>query len=106
MNLVKLVKLNNVQYNRNRDPQFYRVTPNQEFRVQVFLAGEGQAEISFSIEGDEKKKESLERKDAIFEYCFSFDTAGIRLGQIKVSSGNQEYIQDIRLDVVEHEWIG
>ncbi len=42
--LVKLVNLNNLQYNPNHDPQVYRRRiPNRAFRIQALLEGTGTA---------------------------------------------------------------
>lgn len=38
MGLVKLVKLNGLQYNANRDPQAYRRTVNESFLIQALRA--------------------------------------------------------------------
>lgn len=105
MPLVKLVKVNHLQYNANRDPQVYRVIPNQEFVIQAYLAGSGQADCQFTVENLHFQN-TVERQEGIFECRFSFATPGIRLGRLTVRAGNEEFIKDIRLDVLDHAWIG
>ncbi|HKK14198.1 MAG TPA: hypothetical protein VKA14_06005 [Gammaproteobacteria bacterium] len=103
--LVKLIKLNNLQYNANRDPEFYRRVANEEFRLQALLGGSGTASCRFEVEGNTLCETSV-ALPGTFTCTFQFDTPGIRIGTLTVSSGSENFQQDIRLDVMEHAWVG
>ncbi|MEJ2688171.1 MAG: hypothetical protein P8124_13490 [Gammaproteobacteria bacterium] len=103
--LVKLIKVNNLQYNTNRDPNFYRRTPNEEFRVQALLGGDGTAQARFEVEGKVLCEQSVSLPGT-FECRFQFDTPGVRVGTLQVESGSEKFQQEIRIDVMEHAWVG
>lgn len=103
--LVKLVKVNNLQYNANRDPEFYRRTPHQEFRIQALLGDSGTAKSRFEVEGKIVCEKSVSLPGT-FECRCSFNTPGTRIGKLTIEANGETYRQDIRLDVVEHEWVG
>ena len=103
--LVKLVKVNNLQYNANRDPEFYRRTPNQEFRIQALLGDTGTAKGRFEVDG-KILGESTISLPGTFESRCSFSTPGTRIGRLTIEGNGETYRQDIRLDVLEHEWVG
>ncbi len=69
--LVKLVKVNNLQYNPNRDPEVYRRVTKENFRIQALLDGNGTAKAKVEVEGN-----------------------------------GETFTQDIRLDVMDHAWVG
>lgn len=103
--MVKLVKLNNLQYNVNRDPNAYRRSVNKDFRLQALLDGTGTAKGVFTIDG-EKKCESTVTLPGTFECKFKFPKAGTRMGELTIEGNGQTYTQNIRIDVTEHDWIG
>lgn len=105
MKLVKLVKLNNLQYNPNRDPAFYRRAVQEEFRLQALLAGSGQAKATFTV-GDQILCQSTVPLPGTFDCKFSYDSAGTRLGTLNIDSGSEQFKQAIRIDVLEHAPIG
>lgn len=105
MKLVKLIKLNNLQYNANRDPEVYRRPINQEFRLQAVLNGSGSAKARFEAEG-KTLGESTVNLPGSFECKFSYDTAGTRVGKLVIEGNGETFQQDIRIDVTEHAWIG
>ncbi|AGA34866.1 hypothetical protein TVNIR_3229 [Thioalkalivibrio nitratireducens DSM 14787] len=105
MKLVKLVKLNNLQYNANRDPAFYRRPVNTEFRLQVVLNGTGEAKATFTV-GDEALCENTITLPGTFDCRFSFDTPGTRVGMIEVDGNAGQYREKIRIDVLEHAPVG
>jgi hypothetical protein len=105
MKLVKLIKLNNLQYNPNRDPEIYRRPVNQEFRLQALLNGSGSAKARFEAEG-KVLGEATVKLPGTFECRFSYDTPGSRVGRLMIEGNDQTFEQDIRLDVTEHAWIG
>lgn len=103
--LVKLVKVNNLQYNPNRDPEFYRRSINKEFRIQALMGGRGTAKCRFEVEGKTACEKSVSLPGT-FECKVSYPTAGVRLATLVVEGNGETYTQDIRLDVMEHDWIG
>lgn len=103
--LVKQIKLNNVQYHVNRDPEFYRRMPEQEFRVQAFLGGNGEVQVRFEAE-DRTLCEERIPLPGVFDCRFRFDTPGTRVGTLSITQGADTVETDIRLDVNEHRWIG
>jgi hypothetical protein len=105
MKLVKMIKLNNLQYNANRDPAFYRRPVNEEFRLQALLNGTGQAKARFAV-GDGVLCESTIQLPGSFDCRFSYDTAGTRLGVLTIDAAGGEFRETIRIDVLEHAPIG
>lgn len=105
MNLVKLLKLNNLQYNANRDPAFYRRPVNEEFRLQVMLNGSGEAKARFSVGGNALCEDTV-TLPGTFDCRFRFDTAGTRVGVLAIDGATGAYHDTIRIDVLEHAPIG
>lgn len=105
--LVKLVRLNNLTYNANRDPGIYRRVPKKPFRIQALLEGDGQATAQVVVDGEAKPRCSQQiTLPNTFTCEFSFDTPGIRMATLTIESGQQSFSQNLRLDVMAHEWIG
>jgi hypothetical protein len=105
MKLVKLIKLNNLQYNANRDPAFYRRPVNEEFRLQAMLSGSGEAKAMFTVEG-ETLCESTIHLPGTFDCKFSYETAGTRIGVLTIDSANEQFRENVRIDVLDHAPIG
>ncbi len=105
MKLVKMIKLNNLQYNPNRDPEVYRRAVNKEFRLQALLNGSGTASAKLEAEGSVLGEGTVTLPGA-FECKFSYDTPGTRMGTLTIEGNGESISEDIRLDVSEHEWIG
>ena len=105
--LVKLVRLNNLTYNVNRDPQIYRRVPKKPFRIQALLDGNGRAHAQVLVDGETKARcdQQVNLPDT-FTCDVAFDTPGIRMATLVIESGGQSFRQDLRLDVMEHDWIG
>lgn len=103
--LVKLVKLNNLQYNSNRDPEVYRRAVNEPFRLQALLEGTGTARARFEVDSKTVCEKSL-ALPATFDCSVSFPSAGIRLGTLTVEAGGETVEQTLRLDVMAHAWVG
>ncbi len=104
--LVKLLKLNNLQYNPNRDPQVYRRPVNEPFRIQALLDGSGEARCLLCDERGQQLTESVVSLPGTFTHELAFATPGVRLVTLTVDAGGQRFSQDLRLDVLEHEWVG
>lgn len=103
--LVKIIKLNNLQYNPNRDPEVYRSVPNKAFRIQAVLGGTGKAKAKLEVDGGVPCTQSLDLPDT-FTCEIAFDTPGTRVATLTIDGAGENYVQDLRLDVREHEWIG
>ena len=104
--LVKLVKLNNLQYNHNRDPEVYRRSVNEPFRIQALLDGTGDARCGlYDAQGKVVVEKSVARPGT-FTHEITFDTPGTRIVTLTVEGNGQKFSQDLRLDVLQHAWIG
>lgn len=104
--LIKMIKINNLQYHPNRDPQVYRRVVNETFRIQATLAGRGTARCALR---DAKGQVIAEKAIALpgtFTHELSFTAPGIRLVTLSVEGNGQKFSQDLRLDVMEHAWVG
>jgi len=104
--LVKLIKLNNLQYNPNRDPQVYRRTVKAPFRIQALLDGEGEARCALRDEKGGALAEAVVKLPGTFTHELSFATPGVRLVTLTVEQSSQKFSQDLRLDVLERAWVG
>ncbi len=105
--LVKLVRLNNLIYNTNRDPQVYRRTPKKSFRIQALLEGEGRARAQVVVDGENQARcDQQVTLPNTFTCEFAFDTAGSRVATLIVEKGGETFRQDLRLDVMDHAWVG
>ncbi len=104
--LVKLIKLNNLQYNPNRDPEVYRRTPGQAFRIQALLDGAGSARCRLTDATGKVLAEKSVSLPGTFTHEIAYDTPGIRLVTLEIEGNGEKFSQDLRLDVMEHAWIG
>lgn len=104
--LVKLVKLNNLQYNPNRDPQVYRRVAGEPFRIQAMLAGTGTAKCAVRDAGGKALVEREVAAPGTFEHRLAFDKPGQYLVTLEVARDSETFAQPLRLDVLEHAWIG
>ncbi len=104
--LVKLIKMNNLQYNANRDPEVYRRCANENFRIQVLLDGAGTANCKIADVTGKVIAEKTVGLPGTFTHEISFPTPGIRVVTLSVESSGEKFSQDLRLDVMEHAWIG
>jgi hypothetical protein len=105
-NPVKMVKLNNLQFNANRDPQVYRRLPGEKFRIQAFLAGGGSAQCSLRDASGAVIVTREVTAPASFEAEVAYQAPGNYLVTLDVTHGTEHFTQDLRLDVLAHAWIG
>ena len=104
--LVQQIRLNNLQYNPNRDPQVYRRTVNEAFRIQAMIDGTSTATITLTdVEGKTITSASVSAPGT-FTYEMSYSTPGSRVVTIAVERGAEKFRQDLRLDVLDRAWIG
>lgn len=104
--LVKLLKLNNLQFNPNRDPQVYRRLPNEPFRIQAWLDGSGSAECKIADAAGRILGQASIDLPGVYTQEVSFPTAGARVVTLTVASGGESVSENLRLDVLDHAWIG
>lgn len=104
--LVKLVKVNNLQYNANRDPEVYRRSTNESFRIQALIDGAGAAQCKLLDSAGKMLHEQTVHAPGTYTHEISFATPGVRVVTLLVEGNGQKFIQDLRLDVLEHAWIG
>ena len=104
-NPIKQIKLNNLEYNSNRDPQVYRSTVNKPFDLLVKLQGSGSVPVTLTVAG-ETLAEGNVTLPGDFTATPSFGSAGSRVGTITVTKDGENFIQYVRFDVMEHAWIG
>jgi len=104
--LVRMVKVNGVQYNANRDPQVYRRTAGETFRIEALLEGVGNAQCALSDEQGRALAEGKVARPGRFSCELKFEQPGTRLVTLRVTGGNEQYVQTLRLDLMAHAWIG
>ncbi len=104
--LVKLVKLNNLQYNANRDPAVYRRCANETFRIQALIDSDNTVECTLTDAAGKVLGKQAVSGPGQCTHEVSFPTPGIRLVTLNVSGQGQTFSQDLRLDVMEHAWHG
>jgi hypothetical protein len=99
--LVRLLRLNGLQYNANRDPQAYRRAVGEAFRVQALLDGEGDARCTVSDEGGRALAERSVARPGTFTAELNFERPGTRLVTVRIEGGGETYVRTLRLDVLE-----
>ncbi len=104
--LVKLVKLNRLPYNPNRDPQVYRRCPGQSFHVQALLDGRGRARCRLTDEGGATLAEAEVALPGTFTHEIVYSKPGVHIVTLTCEGDGQRFSQDLRLDVLEHAWVG
>ncbi len=104
-NLIKMVKLNNLQYNANRDPEVYRRVAGRPFRIQAMLEGSGTARVTVTCEGKTLKEASIPLP-GMFSCEISFRDAGVRIATLTAEAGGQGESRDILLDTEAHAKVG
>lgn len=104
--LVRMVKLNGVQYNASHDPQPYRRVLGEAFHLEALLEGSGSAQCEVSDERGGILAQGKVARPGRFSCELKFDHPGTRLVTLRVTGGDQQYAQTLRLDLMAHAWIG
>ena len=103
--LVKSIRLNNLEYNPNRDPQAYRRVVGMPFRVDVFLDGRGKARAKIEVDGVIRCNRSIDLPGRLS--CeFSLDSPGTRIATLVVEGADESYQRHFRLDVMAQAGVG
>ena len=100
--LVRLLKLNGLQYNANRDPQAYRRTAGEAFRIQALLDGTGQALCSVTDERGAALAAQTVARPGTFAAELKFEQPGSRLVTLTVEGDGETFVRTLRLDVLAH----
>lgn len=99
--LVKVLKLNNLQYNPNRNPQAYRRCVGEPFRIRALLEGNGNARVTLKAADGSRLGEANVSLPGTFIRELQFATPGARVLSLCVESGSERFCQDLRLEVME-----
>jgi hypothetical protein len=104
--IIKLIKINNLQYNALRDPQVYRRVPGEPFRIQVAVAGAGESAVTLADEKGATLVEGQVQAPGIFSHELAFAKPGVRIVTVTARQTGRSESVDLRLDVMAHAWVG
>jgi hypothetical protein len=104
--LLKMLKINNLQYNANHDPQVYRRVVNEKFRIQAILGGSGTARCRLVDADGKVVADKSVPLPGTFSHEIAYAAPGVHVLRLEVEAGGESAGQDLRLDVLEHAWIG
>jgi hypothetical protein len=104
MNL--LIKINGLPYNPQRDPQAYRRCVNEPFRIEALIRGTGSARCSLRDAQGALLAQQAVALPGVFAHELAYATPGTRIVTLAVEAGGESSVRDLRLDVLEHAWIG
>jgi hypothetical protein len=104
--LVKLVRLNGLQFNANRDPQVYRRAVGEPFRIQALVdAGAGVSCTLRDVRGQIIVAAAVPA-GGTFTHDLTFNTPGVHVVTLVAERSGESFAQDLRLDVLAHAWVG
>jgi hypothetical protein len=104
--LVRLVRLNGLQFNANRDPQVYRRAVGEPFRIQALLdAGAGVRCTLRDARGQVIAAADVPA-GGTFSHDLRFDAPGVHVVTLVAERDGRSFSQDLRLDVLAHAWVG
>ncbi|MBI4191784.1 MAG: hypothetical protein HY525_14750 [Betaproteobacteria bacterium] len=103
---IRLIKINNLQYNALRDPAVYRRCANEPFRIQALLSGKGEARCTLSDQSGTTMVEKQVTLPGAFDHEIAYSTPGVRIVTLAIEANGEKFAQDLRLDVLEHAWVG
>jgi hypothetical protein len=104
--LVKLVRLNGLQFNANRDPQVYRRVVGEAFRIQALLGAGAAVRCTLSDATGRVIASAEVPGGGTFTHDVKFDAPGVHVITLAAARGGDSLTQDLRLDVLEHAWLG
>jgi hypothetical protein len=96
---VKLVRVNGLQYNRNRDPQAYRRATGVPFRIQALTDGRGSVRITLRDAAGAPLATADVEAPGTWTHEVAYDTPGSRLLQLEAARDGRHCTLDLRLDV-------
>jgi hypothetical protein len=104
--LVKLVRLNGLQFNANRDPQVYRRAVGEPFRIQALVdAGAGVRCTLRDARGQVIVAAEVPA-GGTFAHELTFNAPGVHVVTLIAEGAGESFTQDLRLDVLAHAWVG
>ena len=104
--LVRLVRLNGLQYNANRDPQAYRRVAGEPFRIEALIEDGAAARCALSDVTGKTIVAADVPGGATFGHELRFDAPGTYVVTLVVERAGERFAQDLRLDVLAHAWVG
>jgi hypothetical protein len=104
--LVKLVRLNGLQFNANRDPQAYRRVAGEPFRIEALLEAGPVARCALTDVAGRTLAATEVPGGGTFTHDLRFDRPGVHVVTLTAARGGESFAQDLRLDVLDHAWIG
>jgi hypothetical protein len=104
--LVKLVRLNGLQFNANRDPQVYRRVVGEAFRIQALLEAGGSVRCTLRDARGQVLASADVPGGGTFTHDAGFDAPGVHIVTLLAERGGESFAQDLRLDVLAHAWVG
>lgn len=104
--LVKLVRLNGLQFNANRDPQVYRRAVGEPFRIQALVDAGAGVRCSLLDVGGRVLAAADVPAGGTFTHSLAFDAPGVHVVTLVAERGGESFAQDLRLDVLAHAWVG
>lgn len=105
-NIIKFIKINNLQYNPLRDPQAYRGVAGAALRIQVAIGSSGTTRISLADEKGALLAEGEVEGPGTFSHGLNWIRPGVRIVTITAQHADRSESRDVRLDIMAHAWIG
>ncbi len=104
--IIKFIKINNLQYNALRDPQVYRRVAGEPFRIQVVVEGTGSVHVTLADEKGALLAEGDVQPPGTFSHELAFAKPGVRIVNITAQQADRSESLNMRLDVMAHAWVG
>jgi hypothetical protein len=104
--LVKLVRLNGLQFNANRDPQVYRRAVGEPFRIQALVDAGAGVRCTLRDANGQVIIAAEVPAGGTFSHELKFGAPGVHVVTLVAARDGQSFTQDLRLDVLAHAWVG
>jgi hypothetical protein len=104
--IIKFIKINNLQYNALRDPQVYRRLAKQPFRIKVAVGGAGRVQVTLADERGAALATGEIAAPGTFSHELAFAQPGVRIVTISAQHADHSDSRDLRLDVMAQAWVG
>jgi len=104
--LIKIIKINNLQYNPQRDPQAYRRTAGEPFRLQAMIVSREIVRVTLSDEQGKTVAQHDLRGSGTFSHELTFAEPGVRIVTLAAKEPGRSESHDLRLDVMAETWKG
>lgn len=104
--IIKFIKINNLQYNALRDPQVYRRLAKQPFRIEAAVGGSGRVRVTLTDERGATLAEGEVAAPGTFSHELRFAQPGVRIITVHAQHADHGESRDLRLDVMAQAWKG